>query len=330
MKISLIAFTERGMALAKKLAAALDGAAVRCPEETSLSDWTRSCFADSDGLVFVGAAGIAVRAVAPFIQSKDCDPAVVAVDECGRYAVPLLSGHLGGANDLARRIASICGAEAVITTATDRSGVFPVDEWARVQGCAIPRPERIKGVSSRLLAGETVTVRSDWSIAGEPPAGVELVTGGAADVTVSCRAEEGTGLCVTPRILTLGVGCRRGVSEDRIEAAFTDFMKRHGYHEAAVVRVCSIDRKADEPGLMAFCEKRRLPFETFSAEALAEAEGDFTASEYVREITGVDNVCERSAVLGSAGGRLVCRKEAADGVTLALAEGAFCPDWRYA
>ena len=330
MKISVIAFTERGRSLAEKLAAALDGEAVRCPEDTSLSDWTRNRFAAAHALAFVGAAGIAVRAVAPHIQSKDRDPAVVVVDECGRYAVPVLSGHLGGANALARRIAEICGAEAVITTATDRNGVFAVDEWARVQGCAIPCPERIKGVSSRLLAGETITLRSDWPIVGAPPAGVELVTDGAADVILSCQAEEGAALYVTPRILTLGVGCRRGTPEERIEAAFVDFMKRHGYLEAAVVRVCSIDRKADEPGLLAFCAKKGLPLETFSAEALSAVKGDFTASAYVREITGVDNVCERSAVLGSGGGRLLCRKEASDGVTLALAEGDFWPDWRYA
>ena len=330
MKISLIAFTERGMDLAEKLAAALEGEAVRCPVDTSLPDWTQSRFASADALVFVGAAGIAVRAVAPYIQSKDRDPAVVVVDECGRYAVPILGGHLGGANELARRIEAVCGAEAVITTATDRNGVFAVDEWARAQGCAIPCPERIKGVSSRLLTGETVTVRADWPIAGGPPAGVELVTDGAADVIVSCRAEENAALCVAPRILTLGVGCRRGTSEEKIEAAFIDFMKRHGYHEAAVARVCSIDGKAEEPGLLAFCAKKGLRFETFSAEALSAVKGDFTASEYVREITGVDNVCERSAVLGSGGGRLLCRKEASGGVTLALAEGDFRPDWRYA
>ena len=330
MKISLIAFTERGLALAKKLADALDGEAVRCPEDTSLSDWTQNRFAAADGLVFVGAAGIAVRAVAPYVKSKDRDPAVVVVDECGRYAVPVLSGHLGGANALARRIAAVCGAEAVITTATDRNGVFPVDEWARVQGCAIPCPERIKGVSSRLLAGETVTVRSDWPIAGEPPAGMELVTDGPADVLLTYRLEEGRGLCVAPRVLTLGVGCRRGVRSERIEAAFVDFMKKHGYHEAAVARVCSIDRKAGEPGLLVFCERRGLPFETFSAEALSAVQGDFTASDYIRKVTGTDNVCERSAVLGSGGGRLICRKEVSDGVTLALAEGDFCPDWRCA
>ena len=330
MRISLISFTARGRTLAVQLAAALDGEAVRCPEDVSLADWTQSRFAAADALVFVGAAGIAVRAIAPYITKKDRDPAVVAVDECGRYAVPLLSGHLGGANALARHIAAVCGAEAVVTTATDRNGVFPVDEWARAQGCAVPCPERIKGVSARLLAGETITVRSDRPIDGEPPAGVALVTEGPADVVLSCRTEEGAALYVTPRILTLGVGCRRGVSEEQIEAAFVGFMKRHGYHEAAVARVCSVDRKADEPGLLAFCEKRRLPFQTFSAEALSEVTGDFTASEYVLKITGTDNVCERSAVLGSAGGRLVCRKEAADGVTLALAEGDFRPDWRYA
>ena len=330
MKLSLIAFTERGMALAEKLAAALGGEAFRCGGSVPLAEWTKKHFAADDGLIFVGAAGIAVRAAAPHIRSKDRDPAVVAVDECGRYAVPLLSGHLGGANALARRIGEVCGAEPVITTATDRNGVFPVDEWARVQGCVIPEPDRIKQISARLLAGGTVTLRSDWLIRGTPPAGVACVADGPADVRLSCRAEEGASLFVVPRVLTLGIGCRRGTAAERIEEMFCAFLENHGFRHAAVARVCSIDRKAEEPGIRAFCGRRGLPFETFSAEELLTAEGDFTASGFVRSVTGVDNVCERSAVLGSGGGRLLCRKEASDGITMALAVSDFEPDWRYA
>ena len=100
-------------------------------------------FAGSDALVFVGAVGIAVRAIAPHCQSKAQDPAVVVLDECGRFAVPILSGHLGGANDLARALAAVCGAVPVITTATDANGLFAVDEWAKAQGCAALEPERI-------------------------------------------------------------------------------------------------------------------------------------------------------------------------------------------
>ena len=130
MTCAYLAFTDTGLALAKRLAAALPGSVARCGQDgTSLAEWTGVQFVQSDALIFVGAAGIAVRAIAPHCKSKTTDPAVVVVDECGRFAVPILSGHLGGANDLARTIAAVCGAVPVITTATDAHGIFAVDEW---------------------------------------------------------------------------------------------------------------------------------------------------------------------------------------------------------
>lgn len=101
MTVRLLAFTQKGMELARQLAAELSGEAARCGEGCTLDAWTADAFANADALVYVGAAGIAVRAVAPYAGNKASDPAVVAVDECGRFAVPLLSGHLGGANRLA-------------------------------------------------------------------------------------------------------------------------------------------------------------------------------------------------------------------------------------
>ena len=145
MTRAYLAFTETGLALAKRLAAALPGSVARCGQDgTSLAEWTGVQFMQSDALIFVGAAGIAVRAIAPHCKSKTTDPAVVVVDECGRFAVPILSGHLGGANDLARAIATVCGAVPVITTATDAHGIFAVDEWAKHQNCMVLEPERIK------------------------------------------------------------------------------------------------------------------------------------------------------------------------------------------
>ena len=318
------------MSLAQRLAGALDGEAVRCGAGMSLDEWTERHFVPGGQLVYVGAAGIAVRAIASRVRGKAEDPAVVVVDECGTYAVPILSGHLGGANALARRIAAVCGAEAVITTATDRNGVFPADEWARVQGCAVPFPERIKIVSARLLAGENITIRSDWPIAGEPPAGIVPVTEeGPADVRLTLRREDDGALIIVPRILVLGIGCRQGVGEDRIEAFFRRFMADAGLWTEGVFRVCSVDRKAEEPGILDFCAGRGLEYVTYPAGELAAVPGEFTASDYVLRITGTDNVCERSAVLGSGGGILLRRKTAEDGITLALAARAFRPDWRF-
>lgn len=303
--IHLISFTDRGQALAETLAQELDGQVVR---GVSLDQWTQERFQTGNALIFVGAAGIAVRAIAPYIRSKTTDPAVVVVDEGGQFAVPILSGHLGGANDLARKIAALCGAQPVITTATDVNGIFAVDEWARRQNCAIQNPEQIKTISGTLLAGRRVEISTCWPVAGVPPEGVTLN--------------------LVPRIVTLGVGCKRGTSLEILETAFSALLARERISEKAVYRVCSIDLKKDELGLLAFCEKRGLPFETYSASQLAVVEGDFPASDFVREVTGVNNVCQRAAVLGS-GGRLIGTRYAANGVTMALAEGPFTPDWRW-
>ena len=118
-------------------------------------------------MVYVGAVGIAVRAIAPYVGKKWEDPAVVAVDECANFSVALLSGHLGGANDLARAISRACGAKPVITTATDVNGLFPIDQWARRQGLRVENPRAIQAVSARLLAGGTVRLGCPWPIQGE-------------------------------------------------------------------------------------------------------------------------------------------------------------------
>ena len=328
-RIAYLSFTERGAALAERLRAALGGTAActRRMEGFSLSRWTAEAFGAYDALVFVGAVGIAVRAVAPCLKSKATDIAVVAVDECGRFAVPVVSGHLGGANDLARAISKICGAVPVITTATDANGLFAVDEWAKRQNCAVTDPHGIKAVSARILAGQTVRVRSEWLIEGGCPEGVALTDGPDWDVRVDVRRHEG-GLCLAPKALVLGVGCRRGTPRESMETAFRELCAEENLWPEAVCAAATIDLKAEEAGLLDFCAGHGWPLTTYSAEELREAEGMFTASAFVERTTGVDNVCERSAVL-AAGGPLLTGKHAGNGVTMALARKPFRLDWRW-
>lgn len=325
MNLRLISFTARGEKLAERLADLLGGGYCRCGGGVSLDDWTREAFSGADALVFVGAAGIAVRAVAPYVAGKDRDPAVVVVDELGRHAIPILSGHLGGANSLARKIADAIGAEAVITTATDLNGVFAVDEWARLHSCAVLEPERIKEVSGSLLAGETVLLSSDFPVQGAPPEGIVLSGEGRVHIGIYRTAAR---LHLAPRIAVLGVGCKRGTTAERLETAFQAFAEQFGLLEAAVVEAASIDLKAEEPGLLAFCARHGWPLTTYSAPQLEAVPGEFTPSPFVREVTGVDNVCERSAVVCN-GGTLELKKQAFPGVTFALALRDFAPDWRW-
>ena len=354
MKIRIISFTDRGERLAGQLAKKLPGDAMRCASPLSLDEWTRQGFSEADALIFIGAVGIAVRAVAPFLRNKAADPAVVVMDEAAGHVISLLSGHLGGANDLTRRIASICGADPVITTATDVEGVFAVDAWARTQGCVIPDTRNIKAVSARLLRGESIRILSDWPVKGEPPARVDLtvrenVVSDEAeinekyDVLVSIRPLNGHGmsepgrrdpapsggnlLYIVPGILVLGIGCKKGIPEKTIEAVFKEFCTLGNISEEAFRLVCSVDLKAGEAGIIGFCKNHGWPFVTYSPGELQAVEGCFTASAFVKNVTGADNICERSAVLGS-GGSLLLGKYASDGVTMAAAVSEFTPDWK--
>lgn len=212
MRVSCIAFTERGYALAERTARALSDCAQTGEDDlgwdvsvsrgfgegkADLRAWTALAWEASDALLFVGAAGIAVRAIAPHVASKATDPAVVVIDEAGRFAVPLLSGHLGGANELAQTVARAAGAIPVITTATDVRGVWAVDTWARCAGLAVSNPEAIKRVSARLLSGGRVALYSDMPISGQPPEGVDIASDRArADIVVSPFAGANAGTSV--------------------------------------------------------------------------------------------------------------------------------------
>ena len=325
MTVAVIAFTRRGAELGRKLAAALGGAlyaparfAADAGAEPvpALAAWTAARWEDSDALVFVGAAGIAVRAVAPHVRDKFTDPAVVSVDEEGRFAVPLLSGHVGGANELALRVAELTGGQAAVSTATDVNGLFAVDVWAKGNGLVITDRALAREVSAALLEGKAVGFASDW---GHPcPAGL---TQGPAEIGVWVTARTGAGpfsrtLRLAPKGLILGVGCRRGTERAAIEEAAAEALA--GYEPLAVAAVATIDLKKDEPGLLAFCAARGLPLLTFSAGELSAVAGDFTPSDFVKGVTGVDNVCERAAA--AAGGRIVVPKLAKNGVTAAVAE----------
>ena len=327
MKLAFLAFTEKGFALAGSLAQTLGGSVMRCGKPDSLLDWTQKHFADDDGLVFVGAVGIAVRAIAPYIEKKWKDPAVVAVDECAQFAVPLLSGHLGGANRLARAVSEVCGAQAVITTATDVNGVFAVDEWARCQELSVIDPQHIKLISGKLLAGDSVKVYGPYPIEGECPIGVEAAETLPADVAVSIRQEKAV-LSLAPKTVVLGVGCRKATPQSTIESVLKRFLQESRLRPESICAAASIDLKKEEPGLIAFCNSHGWDFKTCTAEELRQVPGEFTPSAFVSQITGVDNVCERSAVFAS-GGDLFVKKFAADGVTMAAAEKPLRLDWNW-
>ena len=333
MKAVLFAFTERGKATARRVDEALGGGcALRAPARLAgggfdaysggLPEYVGTVF-DRDALVFVGAAGIAVRAIAPHAANKRSDPAVLCVDEAGQFVIPLLSGHIGGANALARRLAAALNAIPVVTTATDVNGRFSVDAWAAERGMAITSMALAKRVSAEILTRD-IPFWSDAPMPEALPEGLVWENRGPLGICVSVRDLKpfGETLLLAPKALRLGLGCRRGATRDAIEAAIETALSAHGLRVEAVAGAASIDVKANEEGLLACCRAHGWPVEFLSADRLNAVPGAFTKSEFVKDTVGVDNVCERAAA--HRGGRLIVRKTAQGGVTVAVAE----EEWR--
>ncbi len=291
----------------------------------TLSAWTGAQFHSQNALLFIGASGIAVRAIAPYVKDKLEDPAVLVMDEAGRFVIPLLSGHYGGANELAEKLAERLGATAVLTTATDVNGLFAVDVFARKNNLIICNRNGIKAVSSAVLAGERVTMAIAGDHQEKLPVELTRVLYPPADrvsVVVSpYRKDAGRAeLQLCPRAYYIGIGCRRGKLLSEIEDAVEKQLQKAGIRREALAALASIDLKMREPGLLQLAEKYHLPFQTYSQEELKRIPGEFTASFFVQEQVGVDNVCERAALAASGeGGRLLIRKYAENGITVAMA-----------
>ena len=333
MKIALFAFSRQGCETARRVMECFPSDTLqsytverlRAPDFQTIPpspDFYGRVFRESDALVFIGSCGIAVRKIAPYVRDKRTDPAVVVLDELGTFVIPILSGHIGGANDLARDLSEKLRATPVITTATDIHHKFSVDAWAVQNGCVISDMKAAKAVSAAILE-EAVPLSSEFPIATGLPNGVIPGENGNVGICITVHRQEPfeKTLRLIPKILHLGIGCRKGISADTIREAVDGVFQQQGLDFRAVKCAASIDLKAKEPGLLEFCGQRNLPVSFYSAQELQSVPGAFTSSEFVRGVTGVDNVCERAALMG--GARLIVKKTAGSGVTVAVA----AEDW---
>ena len=297
-------------------------------EEESLSQWTGKMFAEKRAVIFVSATGIAVRAIAPWIRDKMTDPPVVTVDEGAQFVIPLLSGHVGGANELARHIADWLEAVPVITTATDVNGKFAVDLFASAYHMTITDRKEAKNISAAVLEGKQIGVFSDLPIK-KLPDGFVMDRWCEENICITVKdpsfpEKKASYLRLVPRAVVLGVGCRRGTDPEFMKEKVFAFLKEHGIDPTAVKAIAYVDVKQDEPAVLGLkqvfdgeclhqpCEQR-----FYTPEQLIQVPGDFKESAFVKKQIGVGNVCERSAC--AAGGKLLVEKQAGDGITLAAA-----------
>ncbi|MCI8284200.1 MAG: hypothetical protein HFE90_02870 [Firmicutes bacterium] len=363
----VIAYTESGGRIAEQVREVFEGA-----EDLSVNLSTyiyREDFSDgrklmneimqgkngrgsADVIVFISAAGIAVRMIAPFIKSKVTDPAVIVMDDGGRFAIPLLSGHIGGANEIAEIIAQGTGAAPVITTASDsrtaggrvssliydnelyeksyeerleykdRRDLFytifrnqPIDVWAKKNGYSIGSMQAAKRVAAGILAGNI------------PEISINDKSGDILIFFHDNKTREGrntgfneTALVLTPKKYVIGIGCKKGTKFKEMEDFVRRILDEKGISEDEIFRICSADIKSNEAAIKRLAEKLNVEFRVFSAQVLNSLPGEFSGSEFVKSVAGTDNVCERSAVAGcGAGGTIFIKKTAENGMTMAAA-----------
>lgn len=355
-RLAVHAVTRGGAVLGARLAAALGGE-LRVAEPVAdaapgartfplpMREAVAASFRAFDGHVFVLAVGATVRLVAPLLGDKRTDPAVVCLDEAGRFAVALLSGHAGGANALAGEVARAVGATAVVTTASDALGTLRVDLLGRELGWTMEDPGgQATRAAAAVVNGEPVLVADEagggaWWPANAPlPANVTVAPSlegvdparWAAIVAITDRLGAGEAALAKavvwrPRTLAVGVGCDRGASATSVARAVRGTLEAHGLAPASVAAVATIDLKADEPGIVALARGLGCPLRLFDAAALDAEEGIERPSETVRRHVGTRAVAEPAALLAAGAGRLEVPKQvwrdAADGrsVTVAVA-----------
>lgn len=344
MKISIISFTEDGKRLSEWIKKqtgkeAEVGLYTKCGADigddahsdiifvkSSIEEWAKERMQEQDALLFIGACGIAVRATAPFLTDKLHNVPVLVMDEKGKYVIPLLSGHMGGANDLANLIAEKIGAEPVITTATDLNKKFAVDLFAKRNHLYIADKDGIVKVSSKVLAGKEITMSIEAGheiIGGE--SGIRLVSyppAGFVDVVVTSKDDMfDASLLLKPQEYVIGIGCKRGKKADEINDFILKAIEKKGISIDRIFALSSITQKRDEEGIIQWCRKEGIPFFTYTAEELQEVKGDFKESYFVKARVGVDNVCERAAVKACGeNGQLFVPKIAENGMTIAIAK----------
>ena len=347
MNTAYFYLTDEGGKLAHKLAAAHPGDIYN---KENFKENLRAGFGRYDSLVCIMATGIVVRILAPLIVHKTSDPAVVVLDQKGKYAISLLSGHLGGANDLAREMAVISGGEAVITTATDVAGELSFDTFAKKHDMAIENIGQLKHISGALLSGKKVNVFTDKNaaelypeLAKEQKRGMiailplsdffktytiesnipAVVIDERLFVSNSTVPQAAPVLYLRPRTICAGIGCKRNMEQKPIEEALLQTLKEEGIHPLSLKCIATIPLKSDEPGIIGTAANLNVPLQIIPTEEIENLDIrqlGIQTSEFVASQTGVLSVSTACSYLASSKGTILRDKAKYKGITIALSK----------
>lgn len=350
-KLAIIALTKSGVKLGTKLKQKLPDTHLYVPEKLVVKGERVKSFSQElgmlfgeltnhyNGLICIMATGIVVRTMKPYLMHKSVDPAVVVVDEKGRFAISLISGHLGGANELARKVASITGGEPVVTTATDVNETFALDMLAKKLNCEIVDFDKMKQCNYALLNGEKVGIYPDL-LKPYLPLGRKSHLGFYKSIKNLLKSDcpfkiiisnkvvennitkgvKGAFIVLHPKNLVVGIGCNQHTKRAEIEKTVKGFFNEWELSFQSIKKIATVDKKSDEKGILSFARKYNFEMEFFTVQRLNKVHCPTPPSGSVLKAIGSKGVCEPAALLGAGVKTLLYAKRKTSDVTVAVAE----------
>ncbi|MGL6065198.1 MAG: cobalt-precorrin 5A hydrolase [Fusobacteriaceae bacterium] len=265
-----------------------------------------------DAHIFVMATGIVVRKIAHLLNSKEIDPAVIVIDENINFAISLVSGHLGGANELTKELSEKLGITPIITTSTDITGKIAVDTLAQKLNGQLKSLETAKEVTSYIVDGKKVSILLPKNM---------KKTGSAEGVILVSNREEIKITQIYPKNIVLGIGCKRGTSKEIILDGINEILKITNISIKSLKHIATVDIKKDEIGLLEAAKFLNLELIIVDRKKIKIVEDKFIVSDFVRETIGVGSVSEPCAFLSSnQDGEFIVQKHIKNGVTISIYE----------
>lgn len=286
-----------------------------------LNEITKEAMEKAKGIIFISSTGIAVRAIATYLKGKTIDPGVVVVDAKGEYAISLLSGHLGGGNELAIKVSEILKAMPIITTATDSLGVKAPDMIAKENNLLISDIKKAKDISAFLIEGKKVVFEDEDKIIDIPKGYIECTEGSEnlPKVKVTNKISGSEALVLVRKNVILGIGCRKDVPKEKMLDFIRESLKEYGYREDSILKISTIDLKSKEEAILNISQVFSVPLEIHSRDEVRKIEHLFKCSDFVRKSIGVGAVAEPCVYLS--GGEIVVERISKEGMTLCIGEG---------
>lgn len=331
MKLIAYSFTDKGSDLGEKISKNNEYKIVHIRNKDlvgGVKTHLKESYREYDGIIFISATGIAIRLINPYIKDKSKDLPIVVIDDMGKFSISLLSGHLGGANDIAGKIGKFIGATTVITTASDNRGFQALDNFAKKNNYYIENKKYLTRIMAMMVNGKKIGLFSPGKMKMDYP-NIESIEDikdlkniEALIIIDGENIDESSvkipSIKLKRKDINIGIGSRKGIETNRIIEAIKDELKALDIDTSRIKAMGTVEVKKDEKGIIEAAKYFKSPLKIFSIEDIGKVEDRFKKSEFVKKTIGVYSVSEPAAYL--LGGELLVKKAKHNGITISISK----------